>query len=1156
VYDAAIDSIQLETQIGMDDLELNSNFTWCFMTTNWVNETKDYSDDSSINLRGMPSNLRPVEGEDEELTTNTVPEGSVMISEGQEILGNSPSFICNVTLIPISSNGYAYTSENSLYQLFFKERSNAEALVKLGNVRPDGIDECNALVFQPKKMQYRDDLNESDILANVSDVPSYIGPSSIQWNESFEVGTSLTCLKYVVEVDRLKEFLILNELPRAPDDILNPTNITLDYGFKIAFGDNIIWAEGEKKTADFVTTGAIEFRNSVGEIQYTMPEPFAVDSNNMITACSYRFDFKEEGALLYIMTPYEWLADEDRAYPVTIDPTTIASSGTGNGDGVVWGNQRVLVRDSKGYWYAFWQQYDTGAGQYWINASKSSNYYGSSWDSELYLVCDTSVGTSVLTGYGDDQGWSPCVAVYRTGTLSDDRIYLTWRGYDGSAYRLLNSTCTDLANFGSSSSWTTPTYYGTGGASAYNPSITVDESGIPHVVWRYSQVYYTKWVAGSGWATPIAISGGSNWAVERPAIDIDLDNNLHVAWLNQTGGNNRINYKLCDNIASSLTASEWHKANGNPGVDVVLSTSISPYDHTMVVDNAKNVWVVARVGDLSLYWNKMSGGSWGSEIQITSSMCYNPSIGASCDEIDGADYVHLVWEDATSNDIYYAYNFNDGNGWDYADYDDDSASESEILVGTYMYPSMERHIFDTHAGFIARDDTAGEIIFAWQPLPKLIDPDLTLSSATRTVPALVRDSSGYWYTIWRRSNNNGYHVRSANAEGTHWEKSPQKAIAGGGDISGGTADESPCVAIFRTGTVANDVIHVVWMDGNEIFHCSLTNPANWETGWGSKTQLDDGVGNCNAPQIVVDGNGVPHAIWREYNSTSGGYDVFYTKQVSGTWQTGISVTPGGYSNNRPCIDIDSNNYLHIAYENESASPDKIVYKMCDNPGSSLSANEWHKADGTPGDDTIIDGSGNMEAPSIVADADNDVWVVCWDQSDRDIWYVKCDYPSSYWGADGIIAVSGAPSFYYPTIGADSGGWVHVVWESSITSNFYYSRNKDDGTGWTVWGAPYVNVTDQFSSKYSGNLEKHALDGSTIIGLLFISGTYSNLYFDSKPACIPEFQDFMIPCISLLVISIIIKRKRRFQSVSGKIIGAGLPQENVSEGAVKMNKQEI
>jgi hypothetical protein len=85
----------------------------------------------------------------------------------------------------------------------------------------------------------------------------------------------------------------------------------------------------ENITARLLENRAIEFVNADGEVIFTMTSPYMYDSSGELSE-EIEVELVSRGDVCYIfMTPYaDWLADESRVYPITIDShvTTSASA--------------------------------------------------------------------------------------------------------------------------------------------------------------------------------------------------------------------------------------------------------------------------------------------------------------------------------------------------------------------------------------------------------------------------------------------------------------------------------------------------------------------------------------------------------------------------------------------------------------------------------------------------------------------------------------------------------------------------------------------------------------------------------------------------------------------------------------------------------------
>jgi hypothetical protein len=81
---------------------------------------------------------------------------------------------------------------------------------------------------------------------------------------------------------------------------------------------------------DKETSNKVTINDNLGNKIFGLTEPVAIDSNNNYIPINYTF--KKQGASLYISlkTPYEWLINETRVFPIIIDPTLEISAITTN----------------------------------------------------------------------------------------------------------------------------------------------------------------------------------------------------------------------------------------------------------------------------------------------------------------------------------------------------------------------------------------------------------------------------------------------------------------------------------------------------------------------------------------------------------------------------------------------------------------------------------------------------------------------------------------------------------------------------------------------------------------------------------------------------------------------------------------------------------
>ena len=118
-----------------------------------------------------------------------------------------------------------------------------------------------------------------------------------------------TNLEYVVTPTGVKENIIVE----------NKESLKKSYSFNITKG---------KLEAELDKSNNLYFKNSKGEVVFTIPAPVMTDSSGAI---SYDIDvkvknLKKETITLTYTPDKKWLNDKDRAYPVAIDPVILLES--------------------------------------------------------------------------------------------------------------------------------------------------------------------------------------------------------------------------------------------------------------------------------------------------------------------------------------------------------------------------------------------------------------------------------------------------------------------------------------------------------------------------------------------------------------------------------------------------------------------------------------------------------------------------------------------------------------------------------------------------------------------------------------------------------------------------------------------------------------
>ncbi|MGQ4874856.1 MAG: hypothetical protein ACP6IY_12380 [Promethearchaeia archaeon] len=299
-----------------------------------------------------------------------------------------------------------------------------------------------------------------------------------------------------------------------------------------------------------------------------------------------------------------------------------------------------------------------------------TNYNGAGTDDDIFFrywnASSNSWSTIEVVSTGlSDYSWDPSIDVDSKGNC-----HVVW--YDKTDY---NGAGTDWDIFyrrwnATTKTWGTIEIVSDGmSGDSMQPSISVDDKGNAHVVWRDrtnyggsdtdADIFYRFWNASTKtWSTIEVASTESTEYSYNPAIDTDNNGTVYIAWEDETdyngaGMDNDIFYKI-----RNSTTKTWSN------VEVISTVSMNnSWDPTIAVDKKGNVHIAwddeseydGSQGDYNIFyrfWNA-STKTW-SSVELVSTVntkiAEKPSIA-----VDNNCDVYLVWQDQTD------YN---GAGWD------------------------------------------------------------------------------------------------------------------------------------------------------------------------------------------------------------------------------------------------------------------------------------------------------------------------------------------------------------------------------------------------------------------------------------------------------------------------------------------------------------
>ena len=140
-----------------------------------------------------------------------------------------------------------------------------------------------------------------------------------------------------------------------------------------------------------------------------------------------------------------------------------------------------------------------------------------------------------------------------------------------------------------------------------------------------------------------------------------------------------------------------------------------------------------------------------------------------------------------------------------------------------------------------------------------------------------------------------------------------------------------------------------------------------------------------------------------------------------TWNSGDSWWPS--------IAIDSNNHIHLAWNDNSLGNDEIYYKKSTDGGATWATKR------------LTYSSESSYVPFIVLDSNNHLHVAWMDftPGNGEIFYKRSTDGGANWTTKRLTSNSG--DSYAPAIAIESGNHIHVVWHDRSPGNYEIYHRK-------------------------------------------------------------------------------------------------------------------
>jgi hypothetical protein len=238
---------------------------------------------------------------------------------------------------------------------------------------------------------------------------------------------------------------------------------------------------------------------------------------------------------------------------------------------------------------------------------------------------------------------------------------------------------------------------------------------------------------------------------------------------------------------------------------------------------------------------------------------------------------------------------------------------------------------------------------------------------------------------------------------------------------------------------SSDILHLVYKDGPagdiEVYYKKSMDGG---TTWTGTKRLTWNADNSFNPFIAIDSSDDIHVVWSDKSfatyhelchkkSTDGGTTWTATKRL--TWTAGIS--------NHPKIAIDTNDHIHLVWEEYISSNHEIYFKKSTDGGDT-----W------TGTKRLSWAPDLSRDPVIAVDSSNGILILWWEDTNLkdNIFFRKSTDSGTNWEATKKLTWNDRSS--RPFIAIDYSGHIHIVWNQSFTNTeVTYKKSTDGGNSW-------------------------------------------------------------------------------------------------------------
>lgn len=686
-----------------------------------------------------------------------------------------------------------------------------------------------------------------------------------------------------------------------------------------------------------------------------------------------------------------------------------------------------LVVDGSGNRYAVWYEYFESNNSHILFATRPA---GGLWSQSQQVsppgCCRTRIDPDIAV---DANG---TVSVVFSASDGVTRLYFTRRAPGGG--------------------WSIPEEIAVGA----DPNLVVDDAGNAYVAWvaGFSEIYFSERATDGTWASPVHINDQSTGAQNNPVIGRDSSGRLAIAWEDSRSGNADIF------VATRTITGTWlpdERAHGSSSAhqrrpaltvqgDGTLHVAWSDYRHGT---SAPRIYAATR----------STSGTWAPETRVDDRSGAQDYAAIAADDSSGT--LTVVWRQ-TSNTTLFAATRAAGGAWSPSTalgtggavaltedgttpvafwpegseiYSRDLAPGSWGAIERLSHPLGGGWQYDPAIGV----DGGGTLYALWQDRRSNIGYDLYFATrppagawgvnervnpVTGTVtsaPSVVVTLDGANAVVWSDTRNGDPDIFFAErAPGGTWAASERVD-----DSASGTQG----LAVLRR--APDGTLHAAWMDarggsGYDIYYASRPPGGTWSANERVNDLPGKAVVSARGPALALASDGTLYVAWSD--TRNGNRDVYAaSRPPGGTWGASqrLDDATNTLTQENPTLAVGADGTLIAAWEHDSDGATTTVRFAQRPPGGSWSA----------ATDLLSGYQRRYENPLLATAGDGSLTLLA---DERSSGYSGTFYRVvyRYRASDGIWAAplwltpwGVSPAAQRPAVALDGGGVAHVIWSA-------------------------------------------------------------------------------------------------------------------------------